>query len=118
MSEWKMVPVEPTTGVLAGMALTDRHDWGLLTERQKNIIMSQMRQLYRAMLDAAPAAPADELARLRAENERLKADAERYLFLCGGGCPFAETDSAWGSKAALDAAIDAERLAERQAQEE
>lgn len=48
--------------------------------------------------------------RAEAERDVLKVDAKRYRWITSGycGCPFAETDSAWDSKANLDAAIDAE----------
>jgi len=94
MSEWKLVPVNPTAGMIDAAYET------VLTQGE---LLS--REAYHAMLAAAPVPTAadctsvcdayaaenqqfsDELARLRAENERLKADAAdaaRYRWIKRG----------------------------------
>jgi hypothetical protein len=89
MSEWKLVPVNPTAGMIDAAYET------VLTQGE---LLS--REAYHAMLAAAPVPTAadctsvcdayaaenqqfsDELARLRAENERLKAGARPYTVTC------------------------------------
>lgn len=94
MSEWKLVPVNPTAGMIDAAYET------VLTQGE---LLS--REAYHAMLAAAPVPTAadctsvcdayaaenqqfsDELTRLRAENERLKADAAdaaRYRWIKRG----------------------------------
>jgi len=94
MSEWKLVPMRPTAEMI---------DAAYQTVQTQGELFS--REAYRAMLDAAPVPVADdctsvcdayaaenqqfsdELARLRAENERLKADAAdaaRYRWIKRG----------------------------------
>ena len=97
-NEWVMVPREPTANQLVDGAyevpdpISHR---GELTARM----------VYRAMLDAAPVPTAadctsvcdayaaenqqfsDELTRLRAEVEALRADAERYRWIRDGSNP-------------------------------
>ena len=108
MSKWKLVPVEPTQAMIDATNSVPEGAGYLSCVRA-----------YRAMLDAAPVPAADDcesvcdayaaenqqfgeqLARLRAENERLKADAARYRWM--------RADRDWDAlhDAAIDAAIDA-----------
>ena len=49
-----------------------------------------------------------DLARLRAENERLRADAGRFQWLArADGCPFSELDDVWNVPGELAKRIDA-----------
>ena len=88
MSKWKMVPVEPTDQMIRAIdgLICSNYLWPVYA--------------YRAMIDAAPVPAADDcesvcdayaaenqqfseqLARLRAENERLKAGARPYTVTC------------------------------------
>ncbi len=108
MSKWKLVPVEATDQMI---------DAAL--DAKIGVKVLSCAEIYCAMLDAAPVPAADdcesvcdayaaenqqfsdELARLRAENERLKADAARYRWM--------RADRDWDAlhDAAIDAAIDA-----------
>ena len=94
MSEWKLVPVNPTAGMIDAAYET------VLTQGE---LLS--REAYHAMLAAAPVPTAadctsvcdayaaenqqfsDELTRLRAEVEALRADAERYRWIRDGSNP-------------------------------
>ena len=94
MSEWKLVPVNPTAGMIDAAYET------VLT--QGELLSSEA---YHAMLAAAPVPTAadctsvcdayaaenqqfsDELTRLRAEVEALRADAERYRWIRDGSNP-------------------------------
>ncbi len=89
MSKWKLVPVEATDQMI---------DAAL--DAKIGVKVLSCAEIYCAMLDAAPVPAADdcesvcdayaaenqqfsdELARLRAENERLKADARPYTVTC------------------------------------
>ena len=73
-----MVPREPTAEMLVAMALKVRHDWGRLSETDKHNILHQVRQIYRAMLDAAPAAPQQAAHNAREINNLVgKTDSQQ-----------------------------------------
>ncbi len=106
MSKWKMVPVEPTDQMIRAIdgLICSSYLWpvyayramidaapvqqtdplGYFTFNKEWNVWEQMSAKYKNASDATPLylhPPSAELARLRAENERLRADAARYLWL-------------------------------------
>jgi hypothetical protein len=103
MSKWKMVPVEPTDQMIRAIdgLICSSYLWpvyayramidaapvqqtdplGYFTFNKEWNVWEQMSAKYKNASDATPLylhPPSAELARLRAENERLKADARPY----------------------------------------
>ena len=107
MSKWKLVPVEATDQMIdaaldakiGGKVLSCAEIYramidaapvqqtdplGYFTFNKEWNVWEQMSAKYKNASDATPLylhPPSAELARLRAENERLRADAARYLWL-------------------------------------
>ena len=106
MSKWKMVPVEPTDQMIRAIdgLICSSYLWpvyayramidaapvqqtdplGYFTFNKEWNVWEQMSAKYKNASDATPLylhPPSAELARLRAENERLKADAAKLRTL-------------------------------------
>lgn len=73
MSEYKLVPVEPTDGMIA--AYNKYHKESPYIEPYETSVTGY----YKAMLSAAPTTNTVNID--RAEHEAMKADAERYRWL-------------------------------------
>ncbi len=136
MSEWKLVPVEPTAMMFSA---TREQYWEAFQADYSAMLAAapdapQAEPVFYVHLDGiramppdifaawSPTAkqtaheyrpvfdhpPPDELARLRAENERLRADAGRFQWLArADGCPFSELDDVWNVPGELAKRIDA-----------
>lgn len=106
MSKWKMVPVEPTDEMIRAIdgLICSSYLWpvyayramidaapvqqtdplGYFTFNKEWNVWEQMSAKYKNASDATPLylhPPSAELARLRAENERLKADAATLAWI-------------------------------------
>mgnify|MGYP000016737843 CR=1 FL=1 len=107
MSKWKMVPLEPTDEMIHAIdgLICSSYLWpvyayramidaapvqqtdplGYFTFNKEWNVWEQMSAKYKNASDATPLylhPPSAELARLRAENERLKAGARPYTVTC------------------------------------